>query len=192
MEEKTINVAKAFSVIIDGAAVKVEAGIQKVPAVVADHWYTQTHLVKGGFGTEEYAAAARQAADAAFFAADVLVKKYHSLEEAVKDAEVAAALEPSEPAFTRIPAARKAATETPAEADPEAAADEAPAAEAAEAAVKDAEVAAGEEVAVEAAPEAAADPYPNLSPAQEAALDRDGDNKPGGAPAGGNRRRGGL
>ncbi len=39
-------------------------------------------------------------------------------------------------------------------------------------------------------PEIAADPYPQLSPAQEEALDRvnDGAVKPGGAPKGGNRK----
>lgn len=43
---------------------------------------------------------------------------------------------------------------------------------------------------LEAAPDPApADAYPHLTPAQEVALDRDGDKKPGGAPKGGNRRK---
>ncbi len=228
--EKTINVATAFTVIVDGRPVRVEAGVQKVPAAIADHWYTQNHLVKGGYGTPEYAKACRDSADAAFVIADAAVKKYEGLETAAQEAERAAGLDEVEPAYRRLRPSMadvvRAALDTAgfqpsdeleqaetAEAGSEAGPVSVPAADAAAAPAVDPgpTPAAGEgedstasaadpsatppadapadAVVAEPAP-APADAYPNLSPAQEKALDRDGDGKPGGAPKGGNRRGG--
>lgn len=223
-EMKTINVAKPFSVIINGAPFSVAAGVQKVPAEVADHWYTQAHLVQGGFGTSEYAKACRDAADAAFVAASAAIKKYEGLETAAQDAEKAAGLDPVEPAVYRLsPRPEGVAFALPPESGedgPEVdgvgtadttsgpdgndtvageAGDDTIGAGAGEdildgdtVADTASDVIQGEAGADAVPPAAADDAYPGLSEAQEKALDRDGDGKPGGAPAGGNKRKGGL
>jgi hypothetical protein len=202
-DKKTINVSAPFTVIVGGNSVRVEAGVQKVDAEIAEHWYTQLHLVQGGFGTAEYAKACRDAADAAFVIADAAIKKYAGLEDAAQEAERAAGLDPVKPAIHRLRARPEPGDDgdedrTTGSDDPE------PASPGADTTVegssKSDSIDGGEpaddddqspDAPAEEAPASEApaeDPYPNLSPAQEQALDRDGDGKPGGAPKGGNRR----
>lgn len=106
---KTINVQTPFTVIVNVgqgvAPFKVAAGVQRVPAVVADHWYTQAHLASGGFGTPEYAAGARASADEAFVKARDAALRYQELEDAARAAEQEAGLAPVEPAYLRLAAA---------------------------------------------------------------------------------------
>jgi hypothetical protein len=105
-EMKTVHVAKSFKVIVDLGAgpvpYEVPAGVQSVPASVADHWYAAAHLANGGFGTPEYARGARDAADNAFVQARDMFKTYEGLEKAATDAEEAAGQVPSAPAFERL------------------------------------------------------------------------------------------
>jgi hypothetical protein len=101
---KTINVARAFSLILKGGEppVTVPAGVQQVEDAIAEHWYTKLHLANGGFGTVEYAKATRAKADEAFHKAKALVDEYHGLERAAQEAEAEAKLDPVEPAYVRF------------------------------------------------------------------------------------------
>lgn len=119
MSKVSISVAKTFSLILKPGdpPLVVPAGVQQVDKAVAEHWYTKLHLANGGFGTPEYAAAAREAADAAFCKADDAVKAYQSLEDACHDAERAADLDPSEPAHVRLRQFTVEAVHTPVEDD---------------------------------------------------------------------------
>lgn len=41
-----INVVKAFTLNLAGKALRIEAGIHKVEAEIANHWYTQAHAAE--------------------------------------------------------------------------------------------------------------------------------------------------
>lgn len=103
---KTINVLSAFEVVLirNGArvTVKVPQGVSTQEDDVADHWYTQSHLANGGFGTPEYAAGVRAAADTAFVTAREAMRSYALMERAAQEAEAGAKLPAVEPAFKRL------------------------------------------------------------------------------------------
>lgn len=107
-----INVAKAFNLIITPGSEKLhfEPGVHDVTESVAEHWYTQEHLVEGG---ESLAKKARAAADAAFRTADAAVKEYQGLEAAARAAEIEVGLEPPPPAHVRLLAADEGDDELP-------------------------------------------------------------------------------
>ena len=250
-EKVTIHVAKAFKVIIAGAQVDVLAGVQSVDKAIAEHWYTQAHLAHGGFGSPDYAKAARAASDAAYVKAKAAHEAFVGLEDAAEDAEKAAGLPVAEPAFLRLEPNRGQtaisellggiggddsveasagdltvaggagddsitsagdSTVVASQGDDSveaSAGDDSVSAGAGDDSVSsgagddsvvagqgdDSVVAPAAETASAApAADAVADAYPKLSDSQEKALDRDGDGKPGGAPAGGNKskHRGGL
>ena len=115
---KVIHVAKPFRLTFNEVAkfdgegkllkaavfrtVDVPAGVQTVPDEVADHWYTQGHLLEGGKGGAAYASAVRDSADQQFVKAKEAMALYLTMEQGVLDAETAAGVEPSEPALTRL------------------------------------------------------------------------------------------
>lgn len=103
-DKKSINVARPFNLTLKSGQppIKIAAGVQSVDPEIADHWYTKQHLANGGHGTAEYAAAARASADETFLKALAARNEYEVLEEAAGDAEEAAGLERSEPAFRRL------------------------------------------------------------------------------------------
>lgn len=100
---KTIHVEKPFRLSLGQEVINVGAGIQSVSDEIADHWYTKAHLSNGGLGAPAYAEATRASADSAFVRVKEAVAAYVSLEKAALDAEVAAGLAPSEPAYSRLP-----------------------------------------------------------------------------------------
>jgi hypothetical protein len=104
MSTKTIHVATPFTLNLGGESgpLKIGVGIQTVPDEVADHWFTKAHLSDGGLGAQAYAEAQRAQADQAFVKIKEQTAIWFAFERATVDAEVAANLDLSTPAFERL------------------------------------------------------------------------------------------
>lgn len=126
MSLRTIHVQTPFRLTLAGVpaadgslaspprVVDIPAGIQNVDPEIADHWFTKAHLSNGGLGATAYAEAQRAQADQAFVKIKEATAMWLAFERATIDAEVAAGLDPTEPACDRLqPTEEEAATMSP-------------------------------------------------------------------------------
>jgi len=95
MANKLVNITKAFTLTIvrDGEQVlqRIEAGIQRLEADAADHWYTKAHSADVPKGVTQTDAEAQQEADDAELAKMEAEEKAAAEAKAAEEAEAEAA-----------------------------------------------------------------------------------------------------
>lgn len=87
MAKKLVNITKAFTLSLlrggEQVAIKIEAGIQRLEADLADHWYTKAHSAEVPAEVSQSDAEAEEAAKAAA-EAEAAEKAKREAEEAAK------------------------------------------------------------------------------------------------------------
>lgn len=100
MAARLVNIARAFtlSFVREGQVLvqRIEAGIQRLEADVADHWYTQAHSIDVPKGVKQSDAEAEEAARKKAEAEEAARQEAEAAAAAAAEAEAAAAAKAAE------------------------------------------------------------------------------------------------